>query len=93
LVAGPTAWTSGDAIIYNIPDGIAAGAYYYTVNFTDDSGNWYTDSVNFTVEINAAPVINSSPGSINVEFGYTGHGPQLIPIQTHTLSNFQEQDW
>jgi len=72
LVAGPTAWTSGVAITYNIPDGIAVGAYYYTVNFTDDYGNYIADSVNFTVDINASPVINTSPVSINVEFGYTG---------------------
>ena len=72
LVAGPIIWTSGVAITYNIPDGIAAGAYCYTVNFTDDYGNWHTDAVNFTVEVNAAPVINNSPDNINVEFGYTG---------------------
>ena len=49
IVAGPTAWTSGNAISYNIPDGFGVGSYFYTINFTDDYGNSILDSVTFTV--------------------------------------------
>ena len=49
IVAGPTAWTSGVSIIYNIPDGFAVGVYVYRVNFIDDYGNSKTDSITFTV--------------------------------------------
>jgi len=73
IVAGSTAWTSGNAIYYNIPDGFGVGSYLYTVNFTDDYGNFITDSVNFTVEEDTTnPVITVSPNNFTVEYGYTG---------------------
>jgi len=72
IVAGPTAWTSGNAINYNIPDGFSVGSYIYTVNFTDDYDNFITDSVNFTVEDTTNPVITVSPNNFTVEVGYTG---------------------
>ncbi|MFX0137385.1 MAG: hypothetical protein ACFFDN_27345 [Candidatus Hodarchaeota archaeon] len=49
-VAGPTAWSSGVAITYNVPDGLAAGNYTYTITITDDYGNSVSDSVLMTVE-------------------------------------------
>jgi len=72
IVAGPTAWTSGGAITYNIPNGFAIGVYIYTVNFTDDYDNFKTDSVTFTVEDSTNPTIVSAPSDLTVEFGYTG---------------------
>jgi hypothetical protein len=73
IVAVSTAWTSGNAIYYNIPDGFGVGSYIYTVNFTDDYGNFITDSVNFTVEEDTTnPVITVSPNNFTVEYGYTG---------------------
>jgi len=72
LVAGPTVWASGAAINYNIPEGFGVGTYEYFVNFTDDYDNSIIDSVNFTVEVNANPVITISPENINAEFGYSG---------------------
>jgi len=54
IVAGPTAWTSGVAITYNIPDGFSPGAYMYKITFTDESGNSISDTVMVT--------INSIPG-------------------------------
>jgi len=71
-VAGPTAWTSGNAINYNIPDGFGVGSHVYTVNFTDDYDNFITDSVNFTVEDTTNPIITVSPNNFTVEYGYTG---------------------
>ena len=50
IVAGPTAWSSGLTMTYDIPDGFAVGVYVYTVNFTDDYGNSINDSVIFTIE-------------------------------------------
>ena len=72
IVAGPTAWTSGNAITYNIPDGFGLGLYIYTVNFTDDYDNFITDSVNFAVEDTTNPNITVSPNNFTVEYGYTG---------------------
>jgi len=72
IVAGPTVWTSGIAIMYDIPDGFAVGDYVYTVNFTDSEGNYVTDSVTFTVEDTTNPVITNSPSDFTVEAGYTG---------------------
>ncbi|MBA7607208.1 hypothetical protein ES703_14366 [subsurface metagenome] len=72
IVDGPTAWTSGVAILYNIPDGFAVGIYVYTINFTDDRGNYATDSVTFTVEDTTSPVISDAPTDLTVEYGYTG---------------------
>ncbi|KKM01572.1 hypothetical protein LCGC14_1793100, partial [marine sediment metagenome] len=72
IVAGPTAWTSGVTITYNIPDGFAVGVYVYTINFTDDYGNSIIDSITFTVEDTTNPVITVSPNNFTVEYGYTG---------------------
>jgi hypothetical protein len=73
IVADPTAWTSGNTITYNIPDGFGVGSYIYIVNFTDDYGYFITDSVNFTVEEDTTnPVIIVNPNNFTVEHGYTG---------------------
>ncbi|MCK4383747.1 MAG: hypothetical protein KAW66_10670, partial [Candidatus Lokiarchaeota archaeon] len=49
VVAGPFAWSSSVAITYNVPNGLAVGEYFYTVNFTDDYNNYITDTVKMTV--------------------------------------------
>ena len=49
VVAGPSTWSSGVAITYNVPDSLAVGEYFYTVNFTDDYDNYITDTVKMTV--------------------------------------------
>ncbi|MBA7584344.1 hypothetical protein ES708_26297 [subsurface metagenome] len=72
IVTGPTVWTSGVAITYDIPDGFAVGVYVYTVNFTDDYGNSIIDSVTFTVGDTTNPTITSAPSDLTVEFGYMG---------------------
>jgi hypothetical protein len=72
IVAGPTAWTSGNAINYNIPNGFGVGSYIYTVNFTDDYDHFITDSVTFTVDDTTNPTITNAPSDLTVEFGYTG---------------------
>jgi len=72
IVAGPSTWTSGLTIIYNIADGFTTGVYVFTINFTDDSGNSITDSVTFTVADTTNPVITVSQTDLNLELGYTG---------------------
>ena len=72
IVAGPTLWTDNTPIIYNIPNGFSIGSYIYTINITDDSGNFVTDSVNFTVEDITNPSIISASSDFTVEAGYTG---------------------
>ncbi|MFX0034000.1 MAG: hypothetical protein ACFE9P_15180, partial [Candidatus Hermodarchaeota archaeon] len=58
IIEGPTAWLSGVAITYFVPEGLAAGQYSYTVNFTDQYGNSITHTVTLTV---------ASPGGISPE--------------------------
>jgi hypothetical protein len=72
IVAGPTTWSSGLAITYNIPDGFAVGVYVYIINFTDDYGNNITDSIDFAVGDTNNPIIISVPSDLAVELGYTG---------------------
>ena len=72
IVEGPTLWTSGNTINYNITEGYGVGSYVYIVYFTDDYGNFITDSVVVTVEDTTNPVITVSPNNFTVEQGYTG---------------------
>jgi len=74
IVTGPTAWISGNATNYNIPNGLSIGFYIYTVNFTDDYGNFITDNVTLTVEDTTSPTITNAPNDFTVEQGYTGEG-------------------
>ena len=50
IVAGPTVWTSGVAITYNIPDGFSPGVYTYNITFTDESGNSISNTVTVTIK-------------------------------------------
>jgi len=50
IVVGPSLWSSGIAVTYNVPDGLAIGDYIYTVNFTDDYGYFITDTITMTVQ-------------------------------------------
>jgi len=61
IVAGPTAWISGVAINFNIPDGFSPGDYTYEITFTDESGNSVIDSVTFTVSDTAEPPEDGIP--------------------------------
>ncbi|GAG76624.1 unnamed protein product, partial [marine sediment metagenome] len=72
VVAGPTTWASGVAIIYNVPEGFAVGDYIYIVNFTDDEGNFVIDSVTMTVEDTIDPMLTNTPSDFTVDYGYTG---------------------
>jgi len=72
IVAGPSPWLSGIEITYNIPDGLATGVYIYTVNFTDDYGNFVTDIVIMTVEDTTDPILTDTPSDFTVDYGYTG---------------------
>jgi len=49
IIAGPTVWTSGNAINYNIPNGFSPGVYTYNITFTDESGNSISDTVTVTI--------------------------------------------
>ena len=48
-VVSPTAWTSGNAIIYNIPDGFGPGVYTYIITFSDDYGNSVSGEVSLII--------------------------------------------
>ena len=49
VVSGPIVWSSGVAIIFNVPEGLSLGDYNYTVNFTDGSSNSIIDTVSVTI--------------------------------------------
>ena len=72
IVEGLTTWSSGVVIVYNIPDGLAVGEYFYTVNFTDAYGRYATDTVKLTIQDTTNPLITSFPSDITIESGYTG---------------------
>ncbi|MBA7660032.1 hypothetical protein ES703_68031 [subsurface metagenome] len=73
IVTGPTAWTSGNAINYDIPDGFSVGSYIYTINFTDNYDHFITDSVNFTVEEDTTkPKLVANASDLVLNEGYTG---------------------
>ncbi|MBA7555850.1 hypothetical protein ES705_48542 [subsurface metagenome] len=55
IVAGPTIWTSGSAISYNIPDGFSPGVYTYKITFTDESGNSISNTVTVTIVDDETP--------------------------------------
>jgi len=89
IVEGPTAWSSGATVNYDIPDGLAVGEYFYTINFTDDYGRYVTDTVKVTVQDTTNPVITSLPSDFTIESGYTGEiilwtATDLNP-QTYTI--------
>jgi len=69
---GPTAWSSGSLVTYNIPDGLSVGEYDYTITFTDDHGFYAADSVKVTVQDTENPVITESPTDLKVLSSYTG---------------------
>jgi len=50
IVKGPTSWTSGLAITYDIPNDFAPGEYTYIITFTDQTGNSISDTVTVTIE-------------------------------------------
>lgn len=87
IVAGPTAWTSGGAVTYNIPDGKAIGEYIYTINFTDLGGNSVVDYVNFTVVVDTtSPLITLSPSNFTAERGYTGESMSWTVTELNPLN-------
>jgi len=49
VVVTPSVWSSGVPIIYNVPNDLTTGDYFYTVNFLDDYSNNITDTVKMTV--------------------------------------------
>ncbi len=71
IVVTSTPWANNTPVVYNIPDGFGVGSNIYTVTFTDDYGNFITDSVDFTVEDTINPVITVNPNNFTVEAGYT----------------------
>ena len=77
FVVNSTSWSSGIIITYDIPDDLLAGNYFYSINFTDDYGNY----ANHTLRIIIAsvitldttdPVITSTPTNSTLEQGYSG---------------------
>ena len=72
IVSGPSAWSNGTEVIYNVTNGLPVGEYTYTIKFTDDYGNFSTDTVTMAVIDVANPIITKAPSDFTVDFGYTG---------------------
>ncbi|MHA1111501.1 MAG: hypothetical protein ACTSRE_10400, partial [Promethearchaeota archaeon] len=72
-VVGPTAWTSGDPIFYDILEGLSEGHNEFSINLTDNSGNFVNHTVWLVVLPDAsAPIFTVPPSHILVGEGYTG---------------------
>jgi hypothetical protein len=72
IVVGPTSWSSGVAVTYDIPDGLSLGDHFYTINFTDETSNFVTDQVKITVQEDSIdPVITFAPEDYGCFTGYT----------------------
>ena len=71
VVAGPTAWTNGTEISFNISDGLLPGDSIFRITFTDIYDNSVSDSVTVTVRDTMNPEITSTPPDFSVVFGYT----------------------
>lgn len=71
VVAGPTSWSSGGAINFNIPDGLDIGAYNFTIFFEDAYDNDDADTVTITIQDTTAPVITDSPNDFTINSSYT----------------------
>jgi hypothetical protein len=56
-VESGTAWSSGVEVVYDIPDGLAAGNHSFEISFTDAYGNSGTDTVYVIVGAAPAPQI------------------------------------
>ncbi|KKK57687.1 hypothetical protein LCGC14_3051960, partial [marine sediment metagenome] len=72
IVSGPSAWSNGTEVIYNVTNGLPVGEYTYTIKFTDDYGNFSTDTVTMAVIDVANPIITNAPSDFTVDFGYIG---------------------
>ncbi|MFW9821073.1 MAG: LVIVD repeat-containing protein [Candidatus Thorarchaeota archaeon] len=72
LVAGPIEWINGTSIIYDIPNGLIVGEYIYTINITDDYGQFITHNVKFTVQDTKDPIIMSETGNLTINYDYMG---------------------
>ncbi len=71
LVTGPTAWSNGTEVTFNIPDGLLPGDKVFKITFTDIYANSITDSVTMKVRDTMDPVITSTPPDFTIVFGYT----------------------
>ena len=83
LVKGPSPWTSGSTINYNIPNGFSHGVYGFLITFKDKSGNGISDSVWFTVGESTNPNILKAPVNLTLEFGYTGQSLLWMASDTY----------
>ncbi len=72
IVSGPSTWSNGTEVIYNVTNGLPIGEYTYTITFIDDYGNFTTDTITVSVIDVANPIITSAPSDFTVDFGYTG---------------------
>ena len=71
VVAGPTAWTNGTEVIFNISDGLLPGDSIFRITFTDIYDNSVSDSVTMTVRDTMNPEITITPPDFSAAFGYT----------------------
>ncbi len=71
IVAGPTPWTNGTEITFNIPDGLLPGDRVFKITFTDIYDNTLSDSVTMTVRDTMDPIITSTPPDFTVVVGYS----------------------
>ena len=74
IIAGPTVWTSGNAINYNIPNGFSPGVYTYNITFTDESGNSISNTVTVTIVDDDEPPGGTIPFELIILASVIGGG-------------------
>ncbi|MHA1519637.1 MAG: right-handed parallel beta-helix repeat-containing protein [Promethearchaeota archaeon] len=70
VLASP--WTNGNAIMYNIPNGLLKGDYEFTIKVEDKYGNSARDSVNFEIKDGVLPQFTNIPDDFSADEGYSG---------------------
>ncbi|MHA1453958.1 MAG: LVIVD repeat-containing protein, partial [Promethearchaeota archaeon] len=72
IVVPSTSWSDSVPIIYNVPDGLALGAYTFIINVSDVYGYYETNSVSLIVLEMDQPVFIGVPAGMPIEAGYSG---------------------
>jgi len=91
IIAGPTSWSSGVMVSFDIPEGLGIGFYTYTINFTDIFGNFNTDTVLITVQDTIAPTWDTIPEDQTIQYGmnflYDVNASDLDKIERYEIND------
>ncbi len=88
-------WSSGTPVVFDI-DGLAVGAYNYTIVAADGLGALAEDQVNVTVQ-NFGPIFSPQPPDVNYEVGTINHNITWTildgSVSSPTYAVYQNETW